>query len=122
MEQRMAIYIIENDIKEAGVGVQLGVSSDIDISVVKNNIQNVGVGVSVIDTSNWNKVGIPDNAPPQAIVQFFLALKARGDLGEEAVKETLETSNLGRWLDNGEKVASIVSSVVTAVAAGLPLF
>ena len=118
----MAIQIDENEINRAGIGIQIGVSSDIDISVKRNKMQDVGVGVSFIDTSNWNKVGIPDNAPPQAVVQFFTELKRQGDLSEEAVRKTLEGSNLGRWLDNGEKVASIVSNIVAAVAAGLPLF
>lgn len=118
----MPIEIEENEITRAGIGVQLGVSSDIDISVKKNKMQDVGVGVSVVDTSNWNKVGIPSDAPPQAVVQFFTALKTRGDLTEGAIKDTLESSHLGRWLDNGEKVASIVSSIVSAVAAGLPMF
>jgi hypothetical protein len=118
----MPINIDENEINRAGIGVQLGVSSDVDISVKKNKMQDVGVGVSVIDTSNWNKVGIPADAPPQAVVQFFTALKAQGDLTENAVKKTLEDSNLGRWLNDGVKVTSIVSNIASAIAAGVPLF
>jgi hypothetical protein len=88
----MAIKIDQNEISAAGVGVQIGVpdNTKIKIGVTRNKIQDVDVGVSVIDTSSWGKVGIPENAPPQFVVQFFRELSKQSEIKPEVVEETVK--------------------------------
>lgn len=115
----MGVLIEGNDIRGAGIGIE--VPSNAEIKIIANKLQDVGKGISVYDPEVLKLLSIPVDAPKDQVEEVVKELQKNPDASPEEMTAVVSASRLGKWLGNADLILKVSTALIALVKAGVEL-